>query len=280
MKNIIKKIISLPIISAVKDIVYFLMDLIYLLRGWREPLIPPTRLMFDGPRDISTFKKNGEEFLQYYIKLCGLRPNEKILDVGCGIGRKTIPLTKYLDKDGRYEGFDIVRVGIDWCRKRISTKFPNFHFLLVDVFNKHYNPLGKLKPSEFRFPFENESFDLVVLSSVFTHMLPADVENYFSEIARVLKKGGRSLLTFFLLNKGSLELINAKKSTLDFKYEYEKYRIINPYISEDAVCYDELFILNLYDKYKLTIKEPIHYGSWCGRRNFLSYQDIIVAIKI
>lgn len=113
MKNIIKKFIPRPIISVGVYIIYFLRDSIDLLSDRRDSLIPPTRLMFDGPRDFLTFKKNGEEFLRYYIKLCDLKPNEKILDVGCGIGRKTVPLTKYLDENGRYEGFDIVRAGID-----------------------------------------------------------------------------------------------------------------------------------------------------------------------
>jgi hypothetical protein len=69
------------------------------------------------------------------------------------------------------------------------------------------------------------------------------------------------------------------KSTLNFKYEFEKYRTVDPSIPEDAVCYDEAFILGLYEKYKLKIKHPVHYGSWCSRPNFLSYQDIIIGLK-
>ena len=280
IKNIIKKFIPRPIISAAIYIICSLIDIIDLLLGRRAPLIPPTRLMHEGPRGFLTFKKNGEEFLRYYIKLCNLRPNEKILDVGCGIGRKTVALTKYLDENGRYEGFDTVRAGIDWCTKRISTKYPNFHFQIADVFNKCYNPKGKYKASEYRFPFENEFFDFVVLGSIFTHMLPEDMENYLSEIARVLKRDGRCLITFFLLNKKSLELVNAKKSTLDFKYEMEKYRTINVNMPEAAVCYDQLYVLDLYKKYRLKTNEKIHYGSWCGRQDFLSYQDIIIATKV
>jgi hypothetical protein len=45
------------------------------------------------------------------------------------------------------------------------------------------------------------------------------------------------------------------------------------------VAFEENYIRTLYGKYGLRIMEPIHYGSWCGRRNFLSYQDIIVASK-
>ena len=39
------------------------------------------------------------------------------------------------------------------------------------------------------------------------------------------------------------------------------------------------FVRALYDKYNLEIKEPIHYGAWCGREKFLSYQDLIFAFK-
>jgi len=267
-------------VHLTRNTILLVKDTVDLLLGRRDSLTPPTRIMFDGPRDISTFKNNGDEFLQHYIRLCDLKPNEQILDVGCGIGRKTVPLTRYLDENARYEGFDIVKMGINWCRKRISTKYPNFNFQLADVFNKKYNPDGKYKASEFKFPFENHSFSFVVLGSVFTHMLTEDMENYFSEISRVLKKDGRCLISFFLLNTESLYLINEKKSTLDLKYETGKYRSISSINPEEAICYDESFVFSLYEKYGMKINGPIHYGSWCGRRDFLSYQDIIIGRKL
>lgn len=235
--------------------------------------------MFDGPRDILSFKKNGNEFFKYYIELCNLKPEEKILDIGCGIGRKTIPLIKYMNESGKYVGFDIIKAGIDWCINKISKKYPNFQFQLVDVYNKYYNPKGKYKPSEFRFPLNADSFDFVAAGSVFTHMLPEDVENYISEIARVLKKGGRSLITYFLLTNESRELITEKKSDLDFKYDMVKYMTTNPDIPENAVCYSEKYIIDTYEKNGMKIINPIYYGSWCGRQNYLSYQDIIIAVK-
>jgi len=87
-------------------------------------------------------------------------------------------------------------MAIDWCRRKISSKYPNFHFQFADIFNGVYNPKGKIKPVEYKFPYENESFDFVFVKSVFTHMLPQDMEHYFSEIARVLRKDGRCLITF------------------------------------------------------------------------------------
>lgn len=276
-KNIIKKLVPRPIRLIGRYVIYFPVDIINSLLGRKDPLVLPVRLI--GYKASLAFKKDGEEFFRYYIELCRLKPGAKVLDVGCGVARKAIPLIKYLDGTGRYEGFDIIKTEIDWCKKRISTKYPNFNFQQVDIFNKCYNPRGRYRASEFRFPFEDECFDFVVLGSVFTHMLPEGVENYLSEISRVLKKGGKSLITFFLLNKESLELINAQKSTLDFAYEYGRYRTINPDMPEDAVCYDEPYILSLYEKCGLKIEELIHYGAWCGRQDFLSHQDIIIATK-
>lgn len=276
MKSIVKQFIPKSTRLIMKRICYFPMDTINLLLSRRDNLTPPKGMIFVGGGD---FKKSGEELLQYFIDLGGLKPNERVLDVGCGIGRIAVPLTKYLNKKGSYEGFDIVPVGINWCRKNISSKYPNYHFQLADVFNKTYNPKGKYKAFKYKFPYENESFDFVSLISVFTHMLPQDMENYLYEITRVLKRNGRCFITFFLLNKESLQLINVGKSTFDFKYKFGKYRTIDINTPEDAVCYDEAFVLDLYEKYGLTIKKSFYYGSWCGRSNFLSYQDITIASK-
>ena len=120
-----------------------------------------------------------------------------------GIGRVAIPLTQYLDKDVCYEGFDIVSSGIEWCQEKITWRYPNFHFELVDLHNSYYNPSGTASASDFRFPYEDGSFDFAFSTSVFTHMLPADVEHYLAEASRVLRLGGRLLATFLLLNEES-----------------------------------------------------------------------------
>ncbi len=187
MKNIIKQSMPRPIKSIMQKIYYFPADTIDSLLGRRDELTPPKGINFAGAGD---FKEIGGEFLQYFIELGELKPNGKVLDVGCGIGRMAVPLTNYLTDGGTYEGFDIVADGINWCRKEISPKYPNFHFQSADIYNKEYNPKGKYKASEYKFPYGDESFDFVFLTSVFTHTLPNDMENYFSEIARVLKRGG------------------------------------------------------------------------------------------
>ena len=62
------------------------------------------------------------------------------------------------------------------------------------------NPKGRFRASECRFPWDDESFDFVLLTSVFTHMLPADREHYLSEIARVMSRGAKCVITHFILD--------------------------------------------------------------------------------
>ncbi len=172
-----------------------------------EMRIPEGMDFFGG----SQFDEVGDEFLGYFKKYCGLRKNASILDVGCGIGRMAIPLTKFLSSEGAYRGFDIVPEGIEWCQNNISTRYLNFEFSHADIYSKQYNASGKLPSENYRFPYRDSTFDFVFLTSVFTHMLSKDLKNYFSEICRVLKPGGSTLITYFILNEESQDLYWLRK---------------------------------------------------------------------
>jgi len=208
-----------------------------------DEFIPPNELIvLVGGGGAARYKAVGEEFLRYFMGMGQLKPDENVLDVGCGSGRIAVPLTQYLTSKGSYQGFDIVRPAVDWCTETISARYPHFLFHVADVFNKFYNPQGRYKASEYTFPYENESFNFIFLTSVFTHMLPEDMEHYLSEIIRVLKRGGRCLITFFFANEESLVHIHAKQSTLLFDNDQGIYRTIKTRNPEDAICYDESFI--------------------------------------
>jgi SAM-dependent methyltransferase len=247
--------------------------------GSPDELLPPEELQKWVGGDGGMFKAIGVQFLGYLIELCGLQPGDAVLDVGCGSGRVAVPLTGYLNREGRYAGFDVSRPAIAWCTENISGPYPNFDFRVADIHNGLYNPQGKYKSSEFRFPYPDGSFDVAFLASVFTHMLPQDMDHYLHEIVRVLKPGGRCLITFFLLNEESSALINEGKGKHKYEHEMQGYRTTNANLPEAAIAYPEAFVRDLYRKCRLELREPLSYGSWCGRTDGLSFQDIVIAVK-
>ncbi len=210
-----------------------------LVGGRRDAITPPRRLLRFATDPDSDFKETGRVFLQFLVAHCGLRPDGRVLDVGCGVGRIAVALTGYLDRNGRYDGFDVVPQEIAWCRKHVSARFPNFRFQLADVHNRTYNPKGRTRASEYRFPYDDNSFDLVVLASVFTHMLSRDMERYVMEVSRVLKRGGQCFVSFYLLNDEARENIGAGISAFDFKNTLDECRVQKADNPESAVAHEE-----------------------------------------
>jgi len=243
--------------------------------GLGDPLLPPRRLARVGSGD---FRRTGEEFLGHFIELAGLRPDERVLDVGCGAGRMAVPLTKYLRSPGRYCGFDPMRDGVEWCKHTITPRFPHFEFAWADAYNATYNSAGSLAPESFRFPYEDASFDFAFLTSVVTHLLPSAVVHYLGELRRVLRPGGRVLLTAFLWNDEAKSRVAAGRAEKTFAHELPGCRVEDMARPEDAVAYDEAWMIDRLRERGFALKCPVRYGSWSGRETYLSRQDVIVAV--
>lgn len=257
-----------------RRVINFPRDTFDSLTGRRDPLVPPHGLWFVGGEQ--DYKATNEEFIGYFIKLGQLTPDQRVLDVGCGIGIMASRLAKFLSPRGSYDGFDIVKIGIDWASRHIGSRFPNFRFVHADVFNKHYNSKGRLDPNTFTFPYETGSFDFVFLKSLFTHMRPEGVRRYFEEIRRVLKPSGRCLVTAFLLNDESETLINAGKSTLTLTHNLAGYKVLDPKFPETTVGFQQRDFQSWFAHAGLSLNPPIHFGSWCGRQQYLGYQDMLI----
>ena len=116
----------------VRKLVYWPMDLF----SPKNNLIPPKGLIYTGRGD---FLKAGKYWTNKFIEEGGLLSDDKLLDIGSGIGRMAVGLTSYL-KTGEYEGFDAVQQGVDWCQINIQSKFPNFQFYIPPKKTPHPQP--------------------------------------------------------------------------------------------------------------------------------------------
>jgi SAM-dependent methyltransferase len=276
LKQTLRKLVPRRIWQGLSRTKGRILDRIDRVRGKDSCLLPPRHLRFVGSGD---FERTGALFLDYFVELGGCKPDDRVLDIGCGIGRMAVPLTRYLSTRGSYEGVDIVREGVNWCSENISTRYSNFRFSLADIHNKEYRADGAIAGSEYRFAFPDADFDFVFLTSVFTHMLPPDVENYVAEIARLLKPGGRCFSTWYLLNDESERLCRAGGARPEFRYSIGDCRVADPDVPEEAIAHRESVVKDWYKRFSLDKDLSVHYGSWCGRDSFLSHQDICVSAK-
>lgn len=164
----------------------------------------------------------------------------------------------------------------------ITSRYPRFRFQHADIYNKEYNPHGTLQASGYRFPYADESFTFVFLTSVFTHMLPPDVRHYLDEIQRVLRPGGRCLVTWFLIDSVARANIDGGKTAPArcFRRDLGGYWVVEAQTPEAAVAYLEADVRELYRMAGLTVREPIVYGAWSGRSGASNHaQDIVTAQK-
>jgi SAM-dependent methyltransferase len=235
---------------------------------------PPRWLRDVGPGD---FEATGREFLRHFVELGGLRPNDAVLEIGCGPGRMALPLTRYLGEGSLYVGVDVVAPAIRWCRRNVTRRHPRFRFVHADIENARYNPSGRFKAREYRFPFEAGSFDFVFLTSVFTHMRPEEMEHYLLEIARLLRSSGRVLCTFFLLNAAQRALAARGRTRIDFQWDHGDFSSRDENVPESAIAVHEDLVRDIMARAGLVLVGPVRYGSWTGREDGLSLQDIVVA---
>jgi SAM-dependent methyltransferase len=250
------------------------LDLLDTLKGQRKPLTPPRRLWGLVTARHGDFHAAGANLRDFLIGQ-GLQRQHRLLDVGCGIGRLALALTDFLEPPGGYDGFDIMPVGIRWCQ-RITQAYPHFRFQLADVHSARYHPRGTMKARDYVFPYDRDTFHFVVLSSVFSHMLPDDLAHYLTQIARVLRPGGRTVISCYLVSARTRDALTAGRSALTFSHAGPGYWAEFAGMPEAAIAYDESWMRALHDACGLEIVQTFD-GDWSTSRS--QGQDLVIATK-
>lgn len=230
-----------------------------------------------GPfTSIDQFTTSSFKSMREVLKFAPLQPSSRVLDYGCGLARLAIPLSGYLDPDaGCYAGIDTDKACIDRNRQAFGG-LDHFGFHHVNLFSTMYNRGGRksyrsLKRKRFGGPF-----DLAMLFSVFTHILPENADDLLRFLRTQLADGGQVLSTWFLLNPSTEQAIADGLSHRPFPFEHGSVRLDNKDIPEGAVAYQEAEILDRFEQAGFA-QPRIHYGKWRGNLESWVWQDIVVA---
>jgi SAM-dependent methyltransferase len=121
----------------------------------------------------------------------------KVLDIGCGV----VPLCNYISLKGHdVIALDPIKSDIDFL---VENNMNSFHKSNVEYMHGYGEKL----------PFEDNSFDVVYSVSVMEHIATGNDLIVFSEMLRVLKVGGRLILTTDVMPKDEM---NYRKYTYPF----------------------------------------------------------------
>jgi SAM-dependent methyltransferase len=218
--------------------------------------VPPRRIRKGISPLWFDFKESGRDQLEFFVELCGLQPTDRVLDIGCGVGRLALPLAEYL-AGGNYDGFDIRPEMIEWCTTSITAQHPNFRFHLADVDSSTTSNEGGGEASEYRFAFDDATFDFAYAGSLFTHLTPDGTENYLRETARTLRPGGRLVATFNMYNDVTEQLVPGKRLKQYWPNDYGHYRTKEKDAPESNVAYEERYVRETFRAAGLTVVDPI-----------------------
>jgi SAM-dependent methyltransferase len=220
----------------------------------------------------------GSEFVSYLKLLAGLEAGHSVWDVGCGCGFLELALEEAA-WTGRLVGTDIHRPSIEWAQRTIAKRRPDFRFVHSDIRHAAYWPAGALSAQQWLSGFDGRDFDVVVAKSLFTHMLPDELDLYLDAISTRLTARGAALITCFLLNPTQDALGASNQIRFTRPAAGSVYGVRYLAAPTAAVAYDEPYLTERLRQHGLTIRDGVHFGYWSGRKDGLSFQDILVLRK-
>jgi SAM-dependent methyltransferase len=211
LKGIIKFFLKVGGVNSYKflDKIYVPLDRAHIRRTKNIRLIPTEDNRKPGKYSYAEWAHVIGIFQTLMFIHLDKREENRVVDVGCGTGLVGIASEPFLGENGWCIGIDIMKSDIDFCQNHYPS--PPFEFIHLNANNPFYAPSQSGK--KLRWPLDSSSIDLVTALSVWTHLNEEDALFYIAEVNRILKPGGKAIITLFLLDelyKGGLGLRSKK----------------------------------------------------------------------
>jgi SAM-dependent methyltransferase len=240
-----------------------------------DPPEPPSHLM--GGVGGGDFWQTGHQIVGLAMATVRVGPQDRVLDVGCGLGRVALPLSRLLDDRGQYDGFDTSREYVDWCQTALELDPARYRFHYFSIRSSHYNERGAATAEAFVFPWPANSFSLAIAVSLFTHLSAGATQNYLNQIARTLEPGGRLFASFFVLDDQSVKLVEQGATEPGFSALFDEGMVGNPANPEAAVAFQAEWLASALSSAGLVF-DAFYPGRW-RHLPAISHQDLVIAHK-
>lgn len=115
------------------------------------------------------------------LQMAGDVKDKRILDVGCGSG---VFMIEFIKRGAYAVGIDYSQKMIDLAKAELKTnKIPEKDYALK-------------KASATKLPYKKSEFDLILATGLTDYMTDEDDQKFLNEASRVLKRGGRIIVSF------------------------------------------------------------------------------------
>lgn len=146
------------------------------------------------------------------LKSEGLKPTDTLVDLGCGSGRLAVHAIPALT-GGRYVGIDIAQSMLDEARKRVEETVPDAPCRISWIHQT--TPV---------FELEADSVNMVCAFSVINHMEHEDAYLYLKEALRIVRPGGRFVVSCLPMHTERAREVFFKSASMDMQTRQRRIR--------------------------------------------------------
>ncbi len=263
------------------------------------PPLPPPRLNYNQYPDTSLdgysqrfFSAACDFEFPFLRDLAALSESSYTLDFGCGLGRLASAYANYGVTAGHYFGYEPAQAAREWLQYAYSrdTRF-TFGGAVTDANSNYVTARGNHKGAQWAFDKHTAAVpplasllellgdakpNLQFSSSVFTHMWPQDIEGALRTLTQVCRTDAVFVNTWLVLDDHAESALS--NGTADRQLPISVGGIRTYSDSNPLVC--TAYPIDLMTKiYDIVDHEIVQFlpGSWAGRQNGVTYQDIVVS---